>query len=188
MTIKDFIAEHITPDQDGPTNLPFQIGKKTLNKGTVLTNYGQIEKNGYFLKKGIILCEIERNDAKTLIDIVFPGNFFCAYNSFLLDEPSDIRVFAFTACEIEFLEKEELKSAYHHSLLANKLGRYLKEHLLLKKVQREKDFLTKTAEEVYTEILRENPGIIQNLPVNKIAQYLGIHSESLSRIRKKLIT
>ena len=188
MTIQDFIIENIVPNHKDEIDLPFQTWKKTINKGTVLTSYGQTEKWGYFLSEGVILCEIEKDGSEKLIDIVFPNNFFCAYNSFISDEPSDIKVFALTDCTIEYLSKKELKKAYQHSLVANAFGRYLKERVLLRKIQKEKSFLTKTKEEIYLEILNKNPEIIQQVPINKIAQYLGIHAESLSRIRNKLIT
>jgi CRP/FNR family transcriptional regulator, anaerobic regulatory protein len=186
MTIKDFIQENISSNQNGEMDLPFQTWHKTLTKGSVLTAYGQIEEKGYFLQKGIVLCEIEKDGSGKIVDIVFPNNFFCAYNSFISDEPSDIKVYALTDCTIEYLSKKELKKAYPHSIIANTFARYLKEKVLLKKIQREKSFLTKTKEEVYLEILNDNPEIIQLIPVNKIAQYLGVHPESLSRIRRKL--
>ena len=62
----------------------------------------------------------------------------------------------------------------------------MNEQAYLRKVQREKDFLTKTAEERYNDLLKTHPDYIIQIPVNKIARYLGIHPESLSRIRKKL--
>jgi DNA-binding Lrp family transcriptional regulator len=35
-------------------------------------------------------------------------------------------------------------------------------------------------------MFKKNTEYISNIPVNKIAKYLGIHPESLSRIRKKI--
>jgi hypothetical protein len=71
--------------------------------------------------------------------------------------------------------------------LANQLGRVVTEDLFIKKSNREKDFLTKSAEERYIELLSKRVDIIKMVSVNKIAKYLGIHPDSLSRIRKKII-
>lgn len=51
---------------------------------------------------------------------------------------------------------------------------------------REKDFLTKSAEQRYQALIAQRPDLIAQVPVHKIAKYLGIHPESLSRIRKQL--
>ena len=43
-----------------------------------------------------------------------------------------------------------------------------------------------TAEEKYTQFARKNPDIIQRIPHNLIASYLGLAPETVSRIRKKI--
>lgn len=76
--------------------------------------------------------------------------------------------------------------AYDFSIEANKFSRILTEQGYVRKSNREKNFLTKTAEERYVEMFQSRSQYISQIPVNKIAKYLGIHPESLSRIRKKI--
>jgi ribosomal protein L10 len=52
---------------------------------------------------------------------------------------------------------------------------------------RANDLATLTAELRYKKLLQEQPEIIQNVPVQYIASYLGIKPQSLSRIRKQMI-
>ena len=66
------------------------------------------------------------------------------------------------------------------------MGRILTERAYMRKAQREKDLLSKTAEERYADLLSTRGEYVAQIPVNKLAKYLGIHPESLSRIRKKL--
>lgn len=54
--------------------------------------------------------------------------------------------------------------------------------------QRTTDLLTLSAEKRYLKLLKEHPKIIQNVPIQYIATYIGIKPESLSRIRKKIIS
>lgn len=61
------------------------------------------------------------------------------------------------------------------------MGRIILEGAYLNKARREKDFLCKTAEEPYAEMFHTHKAYLSNIPVNK--KYLGIHPESLSRIR-----
>jgi ribosomal protein L10 len=52
---------------------------------------------------------------------------------------------------------------------------------------RANDFATLTAELRYKKLVEQEPELIQNVPVQYIASYLGIKPQSLSRIRKQLI-
>jgi CRP-like cAMP-binding protein len=81
-----------------------------------------------------------------------------------------------------------MQSLYRNSPTANQLGRLMAESLYIRKTQRELDLLTKTAEERYKDLLEKGKTIMEEIPVNKIARYLGIHPESLSRIRANLIS
>ena len=48
------------------------------------------------------------------------------------------------------------------------------------------EFLTKTAEERYLDLLKNRPELLQRIHQKHIASYLGITTQSLSRIRKKI--
>jgi hypothetical protein len=48
------------------------------------------------------------------------------------------------------------------------------------------DAICMTAEERYHKILEQQPELIREIPLKYIASLLGIHQDSLSRIRKSL--
>jgi CRP/FNR family transcriptional regulator, anaerobic regulatory protein len=184
MNIETYIHQFIDPDYKFG-NLPFEIKEKTIRKNEVISDYNVIEQNMYFLQSGIVQVSIEANAETKILDFFFPGSFFCSYTSSLTQKPSDVQLLAISDCQVQIFKIIDLQNAYSYSLLANKLGRIETEKLYLKKVKREKDFLTKSAEERYVDILNDNPAFIDLIPVNKIAKYLGIQPESLSRIRKQ---
>lgn len=95
---------------------------------------------------------------------------------------------ALTDCEVEYFDRDQIYSNYTKSLEVNKLGRILVEQAYLRKAKREMEFLSKTAEEQYLQLIEQHSQYIQQIPVNKWARYLGIHPESLSRIRRKMIS
>jgi hypothetical protein len=90
--------------------------------------------------------------------------------------------------ELMLLLECRTQQAYRSSLIANKIGRVLTEHIYMHKTKCEKDFLTKSAQERYAALIFTRPDILKLVPVNKIAKYLGVHPESLSRIRKSIIS
>ena len=50
------------------------------------------------------------------------------------------------------------------------------------------DLATLTAEQRYVKLVKESPNIIKHVPLKYIASYLGIKPESLSRIRREIIS
>ncbi|AUP77793.1 Crp/Fnr family transcriptional regulator [Flavivirga eckloniae] len=164
----------------------FPVKKVFFKKGAVFTDYGEVEDSLYFMNRGIAEIVIKSYMSEKVIDFFFEKEFFCCFTSFLNQKPGDVRVSALMDCEVEIIKHEDLAQAYEHSLDLNKFGRIMTEHGYIRKSNREKALLTKTAEERYVEMFKGKPDYISNIPVNKIAKYLGIHPESLSRIRKKL--
>jgi len=188
MTILEFVNINLKTDFKDDNELPFKLTKKTFKKGDVLTSYGQIERSAYFLISGLIEITVLKDIDEKIIEFFLPGCFFCSYTSFLSQQPSDVQVSALSDCDVEVIDYVELQKAYKTSLVANQIGRLATESIFIISTKREKDFLTKSAQERYDELLSKRPDLIRLVPVNKIAKYLGIHPESLSRLRKNLFS
>jgi len=167
-------------------DLPFLVEKIHFKKGAFLTKYGKVEDAVYFINSGIVEMTIKSYMTEKIIDFFFEKEMVCGYTSFLTQLPTDVQIMALIDSEIEMIKRKDLMKAYEISLDANRFGRILTEHGYIRKSNREKDLLTKTAEEKYAEMFRTHSQYIAYIPVNKIAKYLGIHPESLSRIRKKM--
>jgi len=58
------------------------------------------------------------------------------------------------------------------------------EYQYIKRLKKEMDLLSFTAEERYAHLMQRNPALISNISVKHLSSYLGIQPESLSRIRK----
>jgi CRP-like cAMP-binding protein len=187
LTILDFINTNLSTTTK-THELPFLTTEKSFSEGEIISDYGKIENNVYFLKKGIVQISLNYNDDERIFDFIEEGNFFGAYSSLLTRQPSDVRLTALTNLEVEIIDNTELQNAYQHSLLANQLGRLATERVYVSNTKREKDFLTKSAEQRYQDLIQNRPNLIAILPVHKIAKYLAIQPESLSRIRKQIIS
>lgn len=185
MTINEYINRYIDEDFDVNSPLPFPIREKILPKGTMLIQYGEIERHAYFLKEGIVEIHIHNGKAENILEFITPFSFFCSYASLLTGLPSDCRVECVTNCNVTVVNQKDIIDAYRHSLIANKLGRYVTERLYLRRSTREKQLLNTSAEQRYIQFIASRPELVDIVPLYKVANYLGIHPESLSRIRKK---
>jgi CRP-like cAMP-binding protein len=175
-------------------NLPFDASHtlktetKTLGKGDMLIHQGEIESYIYFIRKGAVLVGTAYNQKEAILDFWFEGDYFSSYMSFLSRKPSQVYIETLAPTVVERTHYNQMQSLYRNSPTANQLGRLMAESLYIRKTQRELDLLTKTAEERYKDLLEKGKTIMEEIPVNKIARYLGIHPESLSRIRANLIS
>lgn len=188
MTLLDYLNAQFGTVFADASDFPVVFREQRFRKGAILTDYGQIERKLYFINSGFVQLTMLHDGEERIIEFFFADSFVCAYTSFLKQEPSDVRITALTECKTEMIQYGDLQNAYQTSLLVNKLGRVLTEQIYLIKTKREKDFLTKSAAERYAELLSLRPDVLKLIPVNKIAKYLGIHPESLSRIRKQSIS
>jgi CRP-like cAMP-binding protein len=188
MTICAFLNAHFDTNFTNAAELPFHTTGKAFKKGDIITRYEQVERTMYFMNEGIVQLSILKDIEEKIVEFFFTNDFFCSYTSFISQKPSDVQIVALTECQVEAIQYTDLQLAYKTSFFANTLGRLLTEQVYIRKTQREKDFLTKSAEERYKNLISQRPELIQLIPVNKIAKYLGIHPESLSRIRKEIIS
>jgi CRP-like cAMP-binding protein len=186
MNILQYINHLLDIGLKSNDEIPFKITKKEIEAGQIITNYDAIETKVYFLKSGIVQVSLLYNDDERILDFFFENCFLNSYTSFLTKQPSDVQLIALTKVELDVIDDADIQNAYKTSLLANQLGRLVTERLFINNTKREKDLLTKTAEQRYKELLQNRPDIVSLISINKIAKYLGIHPESLSRIRKSI--
>lgn len=76
-----------------------------------------------------------------------------------------------------------------HEKLAYKMerfGRLIAEYLICCYEDRLTDFIIKTPEERYLQLLQSGSIVLQRIPQHYIAQFSGVTPVSLSRIRKRI--
>ncbi len=186
MTFRNFFNTVLNSNYESYVEIPFSVSPVEFAKGEIITHYDEVEKKVYFINEGIVELTIKSYVSEKIIDFFFENEMFCALTSFITQTPSDVKITALTDCKMEMVYHDELMEAYSHSLDTNKFGRIITEQGYLRKSNREKAFLSRTAEERYASMFKTHKKYLNHIPVNKIAKYLGIHPESLSRIRNKL--
>ncbi|MNL48613.1 hypothetical protein D3C87_1714840 [compost metagenome] len=64
--------------------------------------------------------------------------------------------------------------------------RVLSEELVAKSQKAFADFKNASPEQRYLNLFETRPGLVQRVPLNQLASYLGMKPESLSRIRRRV--
>ncbi len=154
-------------------------------KNEILKPSGSVENNGYFILKGSCGVFVWKENNYVCLDLMYEDAFFADYMSLITGEPSPLETIALEDCEMLRISRENI-----HQLKQTPYGKMLflisAESTFVEKQQQQIDLLLKTAEQRYLDILEKQPNLIQRTPQKHIASYLGITTQSLSRIRKKI--
>jgi len=164
-----------------------KLERKEYPKKTVILKMGQIENYLSFTEAGIIRYYIpqeEKNDHT--ISFTFGNSFSSAYESFITQQSSKYQVETLTKTVQWKLSYQGLQEIYAQTIVGNLIGRLAAEGLYLETSRREISFLSETPEERYLNLFKEQPKLIQYIPLKYIASYIGISPQALSRIRKRI--
>ncbi len=163
------------------------IETKNLKKKDYLLRQGQICRAVYFLSSGIIRTFHLNDDGKEInTAFYFQNDFLREIESMTNHTPSKKNLQAIEDSTVLFFDKAKLTALYEKSDFYQKLGRMILEKLTIIE-QRYSSFLTAySPKERYLYILENRPELIEQIPLQYLASYLGISRESLSRIRKRI--
>lgn len=157
-----------------------------FDKKDLLTRNGEVEHYVYFILSGIVRHFFVWDEREVCLDFGFEKNLVSSYVSFVSQKPSDISIQALTTVKAFRIHYHHVEAMYAMSKRHEHFGRVIAERLFAHRLQREMILLSMSAEEKYRHLLSERPDLIRKIPVKDIASYLGIHPESLSRIRSKI--
>lgn len=157
----------------------------SFKKNELMKSSGQTERYAYFILQGGCGVFLWKENNYVCLDIVLENDFFADHMSLITSEPSPLETIALEDTIALRISKDNI-----NMLKKTEFGQAIfligAESTYVEKQQQQIDLLTKTAEQRYQELLLKSPAIIQRIAQKHIASYLGITTQSLSRIRKNI--
>ena len=140
----------------------------------------------YFLEEGFVKYSLEIKGKDVVVSLASNGALVSDYYGFYTEELalSDIR--AITNCTLYAITREDLEEQYNKYKIWERFGRLVAQGGLLEQIMEKLDFQTKTPQELYIQMLRNNKELFNIVSLGDIAGSLGITQESLSRIRARI--
>jgi CRP-like cAMP-binding protein len=157
-------------------------------KGQILKHPEQTEKYLNLIIKGSGGVMTWKNDKLICTDLCYDGDFLADHMSFLLQKPTLLEVITFEPTELVRISRHHFDKLTSDPDYGSKISRSALEALYVQKQSQQIEMSTKTATERYIELLNKNPDMISRTPQKYIASYLGIQTQSLSRIRRTITT
>ncbi|WP_310993987.1 Crp/Fnr family transcriptional regulator [Aequorivita marina] len=180
----DQILDNIYPLPETSRELLKQhITEVAFSKGHLLLKADKLERNIYFIKKGI--ARIYTHTTENEITFLFckEGSALVSMRSYVENKSGYENVELLEDSQLYELKAEKLQNLFIEDIHIANWARKFAEQELIKTEERFISRQFRTAKERYNQLLNENPELIQRVQLGHIASYLGITQVSLSRIR-----
>lgn len=184
----DFVSKFglLTPAE--AAEIARHIPVRAVKKGTYLLREGEVAQACYFVLKGCVrqyrlLDGIEKTTAffteeQAVVD----------FNSYANQVPSRFYMVCTEDCLLIEGSPNQEQAMYNQFPKLVAITRDMMEQNLGQMQDEFATFTTLSPEERYRHLQEHRPGLLQRVLQHQIASYLGVTPESLSRIRKRLLT
>jgi len=171
-------------DKDAIRN--FFVPKK-LRKRQYLLQEGDVCKYLTFIAKGLLRTyNVDDKGDEHMSVFGWEGWWLSDFNSFLSGEPAVFNIDAIEDSELLMISRTDYEALTITVPIMDRYFRILYQNSIVTKERRLMSSITHSAEEKYVQLVESNPKMIERVPQNLIASYLGIAPETLSRIKKNL--
>lgn len=162
---------------------------KKLRKKQYLLQEGDVCKNLAFISKGLLRTyNVDDKGDEHMSVFGWEGWWLSDFNSFLTGEPGIFNIDAIENSEVLLLSRTKYEEITLAIPIMDRYFRILYQNSIVTKERRLMSSITDTAEEKYLRLKESTPEIIERIPQNLIASYLGLVPETLSRIKKNIAT
>lgn len=184
VAFKSYLTRIVDFSDDELELLMGKLSTISLKKSDFFVRQNTIcNKIGFVLEGILEMNYLSDDETESALEFVFANNFITDYVSFLTQTPSDCNIPALSDCTIAYFHKEDLECLYESNFNYQKLGRIVAENYFVSFANRIKQSKL-SPKQRYDELLKTNPLVLQAVPQYKIASYLGISAEWLSKLRR----
>ena len=182
------VSEKVSLTKEEQETIKTFFSPKKLRKKQYLLQEGDVCKYMAFVEKGLLRSyNVDDKGYEHMIQFAWDGWWISDTYSFLSGEPAAYNIDAIEDAELLLISLPHFEEM---TLTVPKMERYFRilfQNNIVSKERRLLSSITYSAEEKYLKLSETNPDLIQRIPQNLIASYLGITPETLSRIRKNLV-
>jgi len=162
---------------------------KKLRRRQYILQQDDICKNLIFVEKGILRSySIDNKGNEHIIQFAPEGWWISDVYSFLTGEAAVYNIEAIEDSELLLISKSSLDELYERVPKFERYFRLLSQANMVATHRRLTSTLSASADEKYLRLHSAYPNIVARVPQHMIASYLGITHETLSRVRKRIVS
>ncbi|MBC9932264.1 Crp/Fnr family transcriptional regulator [Chitinophaga qingshengii] len=160
---------------------------KRVRKRTYLLQEGEIcDFEAYIVKGCIRTYYLSDEGAETILSFAIEDWWVSDPSSFTGQTPSNMFIESLEDCELLILDHKSKATLYEKIPKFETLFRLLMQRSLFTLQRRFHSLVSQTAEQRYLAFIEKYPQVVQRVPQNQIARYLGVSPEFLSKVRNTI--
>lgn len=162
---------------------------KRMKKKQFMLHEGSICKYMTFIVKGAMrLYSIDEEGHEHIVRFGLEGWWISDRESFIMLTPSRYNIDAVEDCELLIATNEGLSTLKDKSPVFLKMVQILDQRSYIASQNRIESTISFTAEEKFVQLMKSYPEFLNRFPQTMLASYLGLTPETLSRVRKQLLS
>lgn len=182
-----YLRSKITLTEQNLRDIQSLFTVKSVEKGKILLDIGEICHYSYFVTKGCLRSYvIDEKGKEHILQFAIENWWISEQISFMNNEPALYYIDAVEDTEFIAMDLNTVEEFHRLVPAAKEMNRKLQMYSLRSFQKRLISHLSATGEERYLSFIKTYPPLALRLPQKMIASYLGVTPESLSRIRKEL--
>ncbi|MGD1839702.1 MAG: Crp/Fnr family transcriptional regulator [Thermonemataceae bacterium] len=159
-----------------------------LQKGEYFSEAGKIVRHFAIVKDGILrVCYYDKQGNEVTRYFIEENSLAVDLNSFNYQIPSSEYVEAVIPTELYVFSKTSLAKLTETILVWENIQNKIVNTALLEKVNRISPMMAEDSKTRYLEFHNRYPKLVNRIPLNYLASYIGVTKHTLSRIRKELL-
>ncbi|WP_103327973.1 Crp/Fnr family transcriptional regulator [Bacteroidetes bacterium endosymbiont of Geopemphigus sp.] len=185
--IKSFFEKYHPISKEDWKYFESKIISKRFKKNEILTKSGEVENYIYYIKSGMSMVMVEKNKKEYVLEFKMMGEPVSIYSSFLTRKPADMKLIALSNMEVDCMSYDLMQEFLERVDYANYIIRKITEEQFILKAEREKCLIKDPALERYLKLLHKRPELFRQVSLGRIAAYIGVAPQTLSRLRHNII-
>jgi CRP-like cAMP-binding protein len=158
---------------------------QTMDRGDVIQPVGQPCRTLYFVAEGSVRIHSVHQGHDVTERIVLAGGFAARGESLFDQSPVDKGIECLSGGTLVALPTPALFAAFEAHRPLERAFYKMVEQDYVRQIKRLERIQTLTPAERYARLVRDEPELLQEVPLKHLASYLGVTPESLSRIRAR---
>lgn len=174
--------------EEGNSLLAFlpQKHEQKLKRREITDSIKNTRQKLYYLKSGLMESSLNVANQEIILGFHQEGEWFSDCFAANISLGGQIITSALKSVELEYFYYDELKEAFHESTVATQLAQFVLQQSCERKSKHEQLLLLSKGRMRYEFFIDNQTNLALTLSAKKIAAYLGMTPESLSRIRKSI--
>lgn len=158
-------------------------------KQSVLIEEHKVQKHIFFLVSGLVRSfYINQKGEEITVRFIDTSGWVTHYSALLTQARSKYIFQTIEDSEVLALPHTIIQEGYDRFKGIERLGRLIAESVLRTQQQRIEEFQFNTPEERYLSFIQQYPDVFNRVSISHLSTYLGIQRQSLTRIRKRLMS